>query len=486
MSCRVSVASFCCLVFSSAALWAGPATPEGVARLTAALETYLGKTPGVVSVRPDGDSYAVTLDPAPLLARIPANEAKATVSPLEMTLTDLGDGTWEVAQEQPFAVAVDAPGAVQFRLDLGAMTLNGVYDERLKSFVTATGKVADVTMTQVTTLPDEPAQTVTYAIDTIDYASSAVAGATGGVDAEQRYTATGMTQIMAMPPLAPGGAPFDVTIRMDRYEDVTTGTGLRADAILDLVAWFVAHPSEFEIKANQAEMRALLGDAIPIFNSVRNHGAATGITVTTPLGPVAIASVELEIEVNGVVADGLLREAVSVSGLSLAEGMVPDWAAHLVPDTLSFDFAASQFDLVAPARIFLDVLDLDRPDVVSPEAGNAMLAAFLPKGAAELRLAPGQVTAPLYGITYEGAMSIGPEAQPTGAARITARGYDAVIAALNAAPEDVRMSLGPALAMVQGMARAAPEGGLLWEIDATRPGTLLVNGVDVLAFGREE
>ena len=58
------------------ALWSSTAlaeaTDEGAAALLATLQTYLGTTEGVVAVAVDGDDYMVTLDVAPLIAKIPA------------------------------------------------------------------------------------------------------------------------------------------------------------------------------------------------------------------------------------------------------------------------------------------------------------------------------------------------------------------------------------------------------------------------------
>ena len=38
------------------------------------------------------------------------------------------------------------------------------------------------------------------------------------------------------------------------------------------------------------------------------------------------------------------------------------------------------------------------------------------------------------------------------------------------------------LGMAQGMAAAGKDGALVWGIDASTPGTVLVNGVDMMAM----
>ena len=198
-----------------------------------------------------------------------------------------------------------------------------------------------------------------------------------------------------------------------------------------------------------------------------------------------LAEAGIEVEANGIVADGMVREAFSLSGLTLPEGLVPDWALALVPDSLVLDFQVARFDLAAPAAMLLDAIDLAAAEPVDPAMAATLLAALLPEGAVDITMAPGHVTSGIYDLRFEGAMSAGPAAPPTGKATITALGIAGVRAALTAAPAEIGMQIAALLAMAQGMAKPGPDGSLIWEIDATRPGTLLINGVDMMTMGAQ-
>jgi hypothetical protein len=69
-----------------------------------------------------------------------------------------------------------------------------------------------------------------------------------------------------------------------------------------------------------------------------------------------------------------------------------------------------------------------------------------------------------------------------GKATVTMTGMEAVMAALQAAPPEVGGQMVPMLGMAQGMASPGDAGALVWEIDASTPGTLLVNGTDLMAM----
>ena len=69
---------------------------------------------------------------------------------------------------------------------------------------------------------------------------------------------------------------------------------------------------------------------------------------------------------------------------------------------------------------------------------------------------------------------------PGGTALVTAKGIPAVEAALAMAPAEIAGQATPFLAMAQSMAVPGADGELVWKIDATQPGTLLVNGVDMM------
>ena len=53
-------------------------------------------------------------------------------------------------------------------------------------------------------------------------------------------------------------------------------------------------------------------------------------------------------------------------------------------------------------------------------------------------------------------------------------------AALAAAPEEVAMQAGPMLAIAEGMAKPGDNGALVWEVEMTAEGALMVNGTNMM------
>ncbi len=459
-----------------ASLASAEATPEGAEALTATLQTYLGATEGVVTVTPEEDYYDVTLDFAPLIAKAPP-EVKTTVSPIEFSLTDNGDGTWEMEQDQPLDFTLSVPGTADIAVKIASLQSTGTFDETLQTFTTATTTATDMAVTEKVIDPSTKSETnIAYSLASMKLDSTAEAGADGGVDASSTYEATGLTETMTIPEM---GMP--ITLTAESQSGTSEMTGLRPDAIYKLIAFAVANPDAAAAVAQQNTLKGILKDGLPLFAHVTATGALKTVKVDTPMGAVGLSDMTFEIEANGIVDDGLFREAFTLNGLSLPAGLVPEWAAQLVPTALSLDFKASRFNLAAPAAILLDALDLANPKVNTPEEDQALLAALLPDGVVDIALAPGTITSPLYTVTYEGVFSAGPATpMPVGKATVTATGLTAVEQALAAGPPEMTGQITPMLQMAEGMAKPGENGALVWELESTATGGFLVNGTNMM------
>jgi hypothetical protein len=292
---------------------------------------------------------------------------------------------------------------------------------------------------------------------------------------------TGLDQSMAFPS-GEGMPPVPVRVTAAEYALSGTATGFRNDAILQMIAWAVANPDPALMTAARGDLRALVAGGLPLFEHLRADGTVTQIAAETPVGPVGIAELGIDVELRGAVADGLFREALRFEGLTLPPGVVPPFAAGLVPERFSIDFALDSFDAAAAAQVLLGLFDLPPGAEPGPEFGGTLLSALMPDGTVGITLAPGEVANATYTLSYEGSMTAGPAAMPAGAGRITARGYDAAMALLDAAPDEVKGQLLPAMGMARGLARDQGDGTLVWEIDATQPGTLKINGMDLMGM----
>ena len=482
---RISTLSLTCAM----ALWSttalAQATDEGAAELLALFQTYVGTTEGVVTVAVADDAYKVTFDASPLIAKVPA-EAKltATVSPVEMTVIDNEDGTWAYSVDQPLSLAYEVPQAMKTRTDYGQVILTGLFDEELGDSSEYRLEMNDMVTEQTQTDPTMGEVSVKVTQDSQTIEGTAESGE-AGVDSAFTTTSSNLAYDMLFPG-TDGAAPIAISATVAEGSATGGMTGYQPEGIFGLMAFFVAHPDPALIEADKAGLKAALETALPLFGNLQMTGAYKTIAVQTPMGPVGLDEMGVTIDMNGVVADGKVREAISLKGLSLPEGVLPPFAAPLVPKEMTLDVAATGFDLAAAAALGLGQLDLPAGATPPAEFEAQMLAALLPEGTVDITLAPGETSSASYRLTYEGAMTVGPALpMPVGKARIGLTGMDKINEAIMASPPEMGMQdMAPMLGMAQALAQQGVDGELIWEIEATEAGGLLVNGQNMMGAGQ--
>ena len=481
---RFALAALTFAVFTGAAN-ADPASQTGADNLTAVLQTYLGAADGVVTVVPAGEAYGVTLDFAPLIASIPDAGAEASISPVVFQLTDNGDGTWEMTQDQAFDLALKVPGQLDLVVKFGKWAVSGTFDESMKAFSASASQITDISVTEVMTDPTLGETKVAYFAESAQYDSSSTAVASGVVDSSARYVLNGLTERFSMPGIGEGAAPIEISIAAETYAADARITGLRPDAMYKLLAFLVANPSEAAMIAQQDAVKTILRDGMPLFDHIISTGTVTAISAVSPVGEFGLDEAGVTVEANGFVADGLLRQAFTLSGLTTPPGLVPDWATALLPSQVSLDFKLAGFDLAAPVALMLDVVDFATGPADPAAFEGQVVAALLPEGVVDITLAPGGIQAPIYSLAYEAAMSGGMAAMPSGTAKISLKGMAEVQAALAAAPAEMGAQVAPLLSIAESMAKPGADGALLWELELTPEGGLLVNGTDMMAAGAQ-
>jgi hypothetical protein len=475
------------LCLSAGIAAATPATPEGAADLVKVLQTYLGATDGVVSVAPEGEVYGVKLDFAPLIAKAPKDAGiEITLTPIEFTLTDNGDGTWGMTEDQALGLTMKVPGALDLSVQVANLTGSGTFDEALNSFSTSSTAITGMTVAQKVTDPANVQTAVAYAVDSLRYESTAKANAVAGVDLVTTYAGNGLVETLALPGLDGAGAAAEmVTVKAETFTGDGAITALRPDAMYKLLAFFVANPEEAAIIAQQDGLKTILKDGLPLFEHMQSKSSVLNTTADTSTGQFGLAEMAIEVEIGGIVADGMLREAFGLTGLTMPEGLVPDWAVDLVPQSLSLDFKVAGFDLAAPAAMLLQVVDFAKPDAMTPEQQTALMAALLPNGTLEFTMAPSAIIGPIYALTYDGTVSVpinsaptaeAAPAMPTGKATITATGLDAVKQALQAAPAEISGQATQMFAIAESMAKPGTDGALMWEFETSPQTGVSVNG----------
>lgn len=451
------------------------ATPEEAQRLTALFQSYLGQTPGVVSVTPQGESYAAKIDLAPLFAKVKDPTVSLSLSPLEWTLTDQGGGKWKVDQNQPLSFAFGVKGEGETKGSVASVVSTGVFDEALGGFTTTSAELKAVTAEQ--TVTDTGATTrVSYAVDSVSMQTT-MQGSPDAADATSTYSFSGLKEIVSVPAAADTPA-MDLVLTAPSGQQDSTIKGLRLKAVSDLVTWLVAHQDPKEIVAEQAVFKDKLRAALPLFTSLSGNSTVDNLTATSPFGQFAVKQFGFGAEMNGIVADGRLRQTFSFTGLEVPAALLPPWAAGLVPESFKLDVGVADFDLAAPAALILDKLDLSKPEPLPKDLDAPLMQALMPKGSVTITLGPSDILAKLYGLAAEGSMTAGPVAMPSGQALITMKGLDETMTALQAGPPDIQqMSAG--LLLVKGLGKAEADGTLSWKVETTPGGAITVNGADV-------
>ena len=453
------------------------ANDAGAAALLATFQTYLGTTEGVVAVAVDGDAYKVTLDAAPLMAKAPGDaKLTASVSTIEMTVTDNEDGTWDYSVDQPMSVSYDVEGTMKAKTDYGQVILTGTFDEALGDSSEYHFEMNDMVSDQTQSDPSMGEMSIKMTQDSMTMDGTAETG-DNGVNSAFTSAATNLSYDVSIPG-SDGSEPMAFSATVAEGSAKGTITGYQPKGVYGLIAFFVAHPDAALIEADKPALKSALEAAMPLFDNLEMTGAYKTISVESPIGPVTLDEVGVAIDMNGAVADGKFREAFSLKGLKLPEGVVPPFATALVPSDLTVDVTASKFDLAAAATLGLGLLDLPAGATPPADFDGQLMAAIMPEGTVDVTIAPGETNAPAYRLTYEGAMTVGPAMpMPVGKARLGLTGVDAISAALQSSPPEMGMQdMAPMIEMAKMMAQQGVDGELIWELEATATGGLLVNG----------
>lgn len=468
---------------------AAPATPDEAQRLTTALQAYLGSEPGVVSVMPNGDTYELKIDAAPLLAKIKDPKVSATLSPLVMNMASLGGGKWKVDQDQPLELSFNADGAAEVSVKVASLKGTGVFDEALGVFETASTDLTGISFKEVVTVEGEGTTNVSYTLDAMHYEQAMQSDGSGGVNGTVKQTATGLKEIFNIPANPKSGTPpMDFVLTAPTSASDAKLTGYKAKPLLELLAFAVGHADKAAVAKDQAVLKDKLRAALPGWLTIEGSGTATDMKLQTMVGEFTIPKVDFEAEATGVVKEAKFREKIVVSDVATPPGLVPPWATDMVPHKVAFDFNVGGVDLASPAALLLDKADFSKDPPVPKELEPELLKLLMPNGTFSFGLGPSAIVNKIAELNLEGNMSVNPDAPPGEVPSFTSmigfKGFDAMVAALQKVPPEMGAQQAvPALMMARGMAKNEADGSLSWKIESGPGGAILVNGTDVTKMG---
>ncbi|SMO40317.1 hypothetical protein [Paracoccus laeviglucosivorans] len=475
-----------------------PATDAGAERLTQIFQSYLGTTEGVIAVTPAGDFYDMSIDPAPLVAKLPEDKLTLEMKPIAYRLQDNGDGTWNVSEEQDFSVSIKIKDVQDQTITLHSRS-SGIWDESLGTFRENKGELTNMVTETIQYQPAtgslddagnwiEPAPDAAPVIvsrdsqttESMTYENRAAAGTAGGVDIDGSFAARGLVQNMQIYPGGDQEAPIHVGFTSPAYDGAVKIDELQSKGLLALAAWFVARPSEALIKEGQNDLRAQLTSALPLWNDMAIDATMHDSTVDTPIGRFAMEEMSIDFGLSGLISDAKFGQRVGLRNLTLPEGLAPDWSLPLIPSQLDLDLQLDGLDLAAASKMLIESYDLNAEDPLGTLDAPAMQQATFPKGHITFSLKDGKITGQDYNVIASGQMNspLTPGGSPEGTARIAATGLAKIEAALAAAPPEETAQPLTMLRMARAMAKpGTTEGEQIWEIQALGTGEVKVNGM---------
>jgi hypothetical protein len=488
MKTRSLAPAFLLLLVSSTSTWAA-ATAEEAARILASFQTYLGSEPGVVTVTPAGDGYDIILDAMPYIKK--AMTAGMTVETInfKLTATPKGGNLWDVVSSAPIKFKISAEGVFDYEMKIERIDWSGSYNTDLLAFMDSKATLSKMSTVQKTMGTD--GKVVSNAATSIDSAEALVTSKDvggGQLDSDIIMTYNGATTSVDMqaPELAAAGMPnlnYIATAAKTTYAIKTKGQVTRPFA--ELLAFFVARPSDELIKKDQALLKEKLMAALPVFANISGRVAMEDMKVDTSLGQFAVASAGFDVDLNGAVKDGRVLESFDFTGLKVPDTLpLPPWTKGLVPTKVKMGFDVSGFDADTPVRKFITELDITKPDPVPPGSEEAYKKAFLPTNTVKLIIPAGEITADKYSITYEATSDINVDQKlPVFNAKVRMTGMEAVIAQLQQAGADpvAQQTMGVMFA-AKGIGKPDGTDTLVWEFNLGADGKFLINGTDMSAM----
>jgi hypothetical protein len=463
---------------STAALAA--ATGEEAQRLTELFQSYLGAEPGVVTVGTDGDNYAAKIDLAPLTKKAAESGTEFTVSPIELSISDEGEGKWNVSQSGPFVVSIKNGAALAADLKIEEYKWEGVFDEKLGTFESSQGEAKGIALVEKIDDPKQGKMDINATIKSMTVEQSGSASASGGADITSKYELDSISETFATTGGEAGVPPLNLVLTADNAIYETSAKNLKSKSVLDILAFFISHQGKDLIIKDQATLKAALSAGLPLFDNLNSKGTFNKIAIVSPVGPITLDSMIVGVEGNGIVKDGKFRESVSVTGITPPPGIVPPWAVTLVPKTVTFDFQGTGFDLASPAQMILAAVDFSKDPPLPAGFEATLLPALLPTGAMNIGLNPTSISNDLYSIAAEGAVMAGAASMPSGKGTIKAKGLDEVLKVIQSAPPEMGLQGGVAMIVgFKGMGKAEADGTVTWNIESAGDGKVLINGIDI-------
>jgi hypothetical protein len=480
-----------CFASTSSNALAASATPEEAKRLTELVKPLLEENADFLTITANGDHYDVKWDlPASLKKEDPQSTFK--VPPLLIWLYDDGGGKWRAKLSQAFEFSGEETKdgkKTAGGMRLGDFTMSGTFDQTLETFSVAKADISDLSFSVKESGAGSEVNDLSFVMKSvsIDLNTGLTSPLAERSNARFYIGFNGIDGTMDIPPDDSNPMGIKGSFALAQTDRTLELKGMRPAGLMKLVNWAKAHPDEKSQEKDRPELAALLRENLPVFDTASFGSTLKGLEIETPFGKGGLENVTADLSINGVVADGMARQVISISGLTLPDGLpeeiLPKVALQLLPKSISMDVKVTDYDLATPTAMLLDHLEKTGGEP-GPEMEQQLLTALLPKGEATITLAPGSYVSPALTVKYEGSMVAGPEKLPFGQSVISATGLDQVIELLKVAPKELGLEQGIyGILAAKGFGKEEPAGTVTWKIETTREGAVSINGVKMPGTG---
>jgi hypothetical protein len=472
-----SLAAITLLCLSSAA-WSQSTQPEAD-KIKAALETYLGNTPGVVSVMPKGSAYELKLDINPLFKKVP--EFSAEISQFIYALTPLSDGKWDIAYDGPLSLKFKAPTG-----ETHSYTADRIVDKTTYDSVNKVTLNSDVQITNFTNQSDLVDPTTGMSSKSNMKLASIIGTTKGNVispgvaNVTQQFSATGGSHDISTSGMAAAGVPpFQLVITSDKETFTSDMKSARTAGILSLVAWAVAHPEKQLVIRDQQAMKDVIRAALPLWDQVKSDASFEGLKVASSIGLFNVQKLGMSWNFSGLSKTSNFQFATTFQGLTIPKGLLPTWADELAPKDMKLDVAVSGWDAETGVAHVLDKIDLQKEPPLSDEEWKIAATKFA-SNPIKITINPSQLGNGISTVSYSGEFKYVGE-KTSGEVTVTQTGFDALFEKVQAAaatdPSATQVAQG--LIGAKGLGKPDGKGGYTWVITVSEDGKVLVNGIDV-------
>ena len=319
---------------------AAQATPEEAARLQAIGETYLGKPaagePAVVTVVPEGDHYRAAVDfsvlARRLLALVPDEDFKKLTidwAPLSAALAPQDGGLWRFWDYRIPKLSARIDGQ-STEVSTDGVTFESLFDPATGASPKLSGRFARIAATSTVRKPGETVSVTSESTssDIVMDGTSRPTGTPGVLDVAMHQTTGSMLYALGVEGGAAQGVPdMRFTLNGGRQDNLAAIRGLRNAALLDLWAHLVAHHEREDFTVRQGILKAKIGAALPLFDTVTQKVEGKDFSFESPFAVAKAEKMAIEFDLAGMTREGRFGMAIGIAGFEAWSLFMPKWAS---------------------------------------------------------------------------------------------------------------------------------------------------------------